>query len=160
MTRRMLLVMALTFIALGCGDRPPAYNVTDVAPDDPQMNAAIEKAKSSIGTFIAALKSPQPSQSEFAIKKAFVDGEEVEFMWLTDVTYDGTQFHGVLNNDPVGVKNVQIGQSFTIAPDDVADWMFIDSGKLMGGYTLRVLRETLTPSQREEFDERMPFFIE
>jgi hypothetical protein len=48
----------LTIVAVGCGEGQTQLEdkVTYVAGDDARMNAAIDKARSSVETFIAALK--------------------------------------------------------------------------------------------------------
>ena len=38
--------------------------------------------------------------------------------------------------------------------------MYVDHGKLVGGYTLRVLRDGLSPAERAEFDRSIPFKID
>jgi hypothetical protein len=38
--------------------------------------------------------------------------------------------------------------------------MYIDDGKLVGGETLRVLRATLSPTERADFDKSVPFVVE
>ena len=42
----------------------------------------------------------------------------------------------------------------------VSDWLAIDDNKLVGGFTLRVQRERMTPGQRAKFDATMNFVIE
>jgi uncharacterized protein YegJ (DUF2314 family) len=60
----------------------------------------------------------------------------------------------------MAVKNVHLGQRVTVAPRDVSDWMFVKDGKLMGGYTTRVLYARLSPEQRAQFDKEAEFRIE
>jgi uncharacterized protein YegJ (DUF2314 family) len=134
--------------------------MTYVAPDDPAMTKAIEEARSTLGKFIAAVEAPTKNQSQFSIKTPFVDGAKSEHIWLLPVTYDGKQFHGVVNNEPQDVKNVKLGDKVIIQPADVSDWMYVDDGRLVGGYTLRVLRNTLSPTERAEFDKSLPFKID
>jgi len=38
--------------------------------------------------------------------------------------------------------------------------MYLEHGKLVGGQTLRVLRETLPPSERADFDKKVQFLDE
>jgi uncharacterized protein YegJ (DUF2314 family) len=76
------------------------------------------------------------------------------------VTYDGTKFNGKLDNEPVQVRNVKHGDAVSVEPAHVADWMYVDDGKLVGGHTLRVLRSRMTPEQRSRYDESRPFKIE
>ena len=146
--------------AAGCGNSYPEDRVTQVDRADPKMNAAIDKARSTVQTFIAALNAPKPDQSSFTVKMPFVDGEKVEHMWLNNVNYDGTHFHGTVNNDPESVHNVKIGQRVTVAPKDISDWMYIDNRKLVGGWSVRVLRDGLPPDERAEFEKSLPFVID
>ncbi|MCZ2342132.1 MAG: DUF2314 domain-containing protein [Bacteroidales bacterium] len=158
---RWLGIVAVVALALvGCGKKHPADKVTYVADDDPRMNVAMEKARASVKRFTAALKSPKAGQSAFSIKMAFTDGGNTEHMWLTPVTFDGTKFTGTVNNEPEKVKSVKMGQKVTVAPDKISDWMYIDNRKLVGGETLRVLRDGLTPAERADFDKSVPFVVE
>jgi uncharacterized protein YegJ (DUF2314 family) len=160
MGRWLAIVAVLTIAVAGCGRKHPADKVTYVAEDDPRMKAGMEKARSSVNTFIAALKLPKPGQSAFSVKMAFTDGTNTEHMWLTPVSYDGKNFQGTVNNEPEKVKNVKLGQRVTVEPSKISDWMYVENRKLVGGQTLRVLRDALTPAERADFDKSVPFVIE
>jgi len=58
------------------------------------------------------------------------------------------------------VSNVHLGEHVTVAPRDVTDWMFLKDGKLVGGYTTRVLYARLSPEDKAEFDKHAEFKIE
>jgi uncharacterized protein YegJ (DUF2314 family) len=158
---RSYWIMGIAALAIaGCGKKSPPDRVVNVKEDDPGMNAAIEKARSSVETFIPLLKSPKPGQTSFSVKMAFVDGENTEHMWLIPVTFDGKVFRGTINNDPEKVKNVKIGQKASVEPDKISDWMYVENRKLVGGFTLRVLRDGMSPAERAEFDKGLPFKID
>jgi uncharacterized protein YegJ (DUF2314 family) len=159
MTRLVSISVALALIA-GCNKQSGKDKIISVSGDDPAMNTAIKKARDTVGTFIAALNSPKPNQDSFTVKMAFVDGKQTEHMWLSPVRYDGNRFHGIVNNDPELVSNVKIGQTASVDPAQISDWMFVENGKLVGGYTIRVLREKMSPRERAEFDQRAPFRID
>ena len=38
--------------------------------------------------------------------------------------------------------------------------MYVENRKLVGGYTLRVLRDAVTAAERAEFDKSVPFVVE
>jgi uncharacterized protein YegJ (DUF2314 family) len=160
MGRWLGTVAVVALIFAGCGKKHPADKVTYVADDDPRMNAAMDKARSTVKTFTAALKSPKAGQSAFSIKMGFTDSGNTEHMWLTPVTFDGSKFTGTVNNEPEKVKTVKMGQKVTVAPDKISDWMYIENRKLVGGETLRVLRAALTPAERADFDKSVPFTID
>lgn len=46
----------------------------------------------------------------------------------------------------------QVGKRLGFDPEDVFDWMVIDNGHLLGGFTLRVTRESLAPEERAAYD--------
>jgi uncharacterized protein YegJ (DUF2314 family) len=124
------------------------------------MDRAVENAQKSLGFFIAVLKAKKEGDTVFEIKKAFVDGDKVEHLWIRGVTFDGKNFHGTVDNHPVEVKNAHFGQRVTVPASDVDDWMFLKAGKLMGGYTTRVLYARLSPEAKAEFDKHAEYKIE
>jgi uncharacterized protein YegJ (DUF2314 family) len=155
--RRFSFGIVLLVSGAGCGSED---RVTSVPDDDPRMNAAIAKARETVSTFIAALQSAGAGQSQFNVKMAFTDGTHTEHMWLSPVSCDGKIFHGTVQNDPANVSNVKLGQQASIEPSKLSDWMYVENGKLVGGYTVRVLHEIMSPSERAEFDRTAPFRIE
>ena len=42
-------------------------------------------------------------------------------------------------------------------PDDITDWMYIEDGRLIGGYTTRLLRERMSPEERKQLDASAPY---
>ena len=94
------------------------------------------------------------------MKKCFIDGDNVEHIWIRDITWDGKAFHGRVDNKPLAVSNVHLEQRVTVTPEDLTDWMFVKEGKLMGGFTMRVLYSRLSPEQKAEFEKQADFKIE
>jgi uncharacterized protein YegJ (DUF2314 family) len=68
-------------------------------------------------------------------------------------------FHGTIDNDPDTVTNVRRGDPKRVGPSDISDWMYVDHGVLVGGYTIRALRARLSGPERAEFDRSLPFKI-
>ena len=127
------------------------------AEKDPEMDKAIQTARESVDTFIAALKAPTANRSNFAVKKSFKDGDQVEDIWLSDASFNGRQFSGRVDNEPADVKNVQIGQTATAAKDEISDWLYIENGKLVGGYSIRVLYSRMSLAEKSDFDAHVSF---
>ena len=162
----LLSGLLLLCVTSGCDDAAPATGsapsagVATVEEADPEMAAAMAKARATLPEFIAAVRAPTPAQSAFTIKAPFHDGDRTEYMSVTPVSFDGKTFHGTLDDRPVSLHNVKIGDKVTIEPPRVADWSYVDGGKLVGGYTLRVLRARLSPEQRREYDRTRAFMID
>ena len=103
------------------------------------MTLAVDRARASATVFVERLMNPEPTDEGFSVKKMISDGEQVEFLWLTDVSYSGGQFTGIVNEDPQVVRNVAFGQKMSVAETEIIDWMYLDNGTLIGNFTLRVL---------------------
>jgi uncharacterized protein YegJ (DUF2314 family) len=95
----------------------------------------------------------------FIVKKPFKDGEKVEHIWLSDVSFDGTNFRGRVDNEPLDVKNVTLGATATAAKGEISDWSYVDDGKLVGGYTIRVLYARMTRDEKKDFEAHGGFKI-
>ena len=167
----LLRAIVVTFLFLSsCGqddqgngeivERDGEPDVHMVSGEDPEMNTAMEQARASVTTFITSLQNPGQNQTHFSVKAKIVDGEHTEHIWLYDVSYDGNQFLGKIGNNPLNVKNVSLGDEIALVPSDISDWMIVEDDKLVGGYTLRVLRNRLSGEERNKFDESLPFKID
>ena len=136
-------------VVQGCSNEPQVGDVigtaedpiTLVAPDDPEMAAAVTKSQETISEFIAALENPPANANAFAVKKEFVEGDESEFMWLTGVAFANGTFTGTLDNDPNMVTNAKIGEQYSVTVDEVQDWLYFEDGELKGGYSVKLLQQ-------------------
>ena len=84
----------------------------------------------------------------------------MEHFWVAISEFDGKQFKGIINNDPDLVTNVKAGDAINVDKDKIGDWMYVEKKKLIGGYTVRVLRNRLSPEERKALDESIPYKIE
>ncbi len=138
MKRAAMALLALTLLLTCCSDHS-SDPVTEVEFEDKDMNAAIDDARASLAEFVERLKNPKPTDESFSVKKMISDGEEVEHLWLTDVSYSDGKFTGIINEDPQSVSNVIFGQEVTVEEAEILDWMYLDDGALVGNFTLRSL---------------------
>lgn len=161
MRRWYLFVAALILAAGGCAQSNTGGSdpVVNVSTGDTRMNAAMATARSTVGTFTAAMKAPKSGQTAFSVKMPVTDGKETEHMWLAGVTYDGKAFHGTINNEPETVHTVKMGQAVDVEASKISDWMYVDNGTLVGGYTIHVLRDLMRPNERADFDKSVPFTV-
>lgn len=134
--------------------------VTAFSEEDKDMSAAMAKARDTLPEFERRLKNPPESQAHLALKARFDENGEVEHMWINDVQITDGGYRGTLGNEPVHVTSVKFEDPVMISRDRVSDWMAIDDGTLVGGFTLRVQRARMSNEQRKEFDESVGFRIE
>jgi uncharacterized protein YegJ (DUF2314 family) len=138
------------------GRNPEYFRIQN---QDAAMRKAVLAARSSVGTFIAALRHPSPGQGDFEVKKPFVKGTELEHIWLSGVTFSGNRFHGRVDNNPVKIKGLGMGKLVSVNPNEISDWAYVDHGNLVGGYTIRVLYNELSPERKKELEDESRFHI-
>ena len=136
-------------------------DVFHVANDEQRMNAAMDKARLTLQYFTRSLLNPAPEQQYFSLKAKIEDGSKVEHIWLTDVSVDDSgNFFGKIGNEPLNLTNVKLGQKVGIPSANVSDWMIVENGKLIGGYTIRALRNQMTENERKAFDLSMGLYVD
>jgi uncharacterized protein YegJ (DUF2314 family) len=157
-----LIVAVLAVSAVACRSssnsvtkRPDEPDVVAVQATDPEMNQAMAKARATIGEFVTRLDHPPQTQSSVSLKVRVEEGQAVEHLWLVSVTHAPESFTGVVNNQPLNLPNVHFGQSVSVPLDRVSDWLAVDHGHLIGGYTIRLLRSRMDPKERRQFDEQL-----
>lgn len=130
---------------------PTVYGVQD---SDVEMNEAIEKANQTLDNFECALKSNNKDFKYFALKVRFITPQGGEHIWLSSISLKNKKYIGVVDNLPESTTEVKIGDTIQIKTDDISDWIYVDGNKLRGGYTLRVLRNRMTDTERKQFDKK------
>lgn len=163
-----LVVVGTVLVVLGCDRKPEEQRVNrrDGEPavvgfdaDDADMSAAITEARRTTDEFLRALAAPGASHSGFSVKRPFPTSEELgaEHIWISDVSYDGKLVHGVIANEPLDVPGVRLNDAVSFPPGEISDWMYFEDGKVVGGFTIRVVRKHMPADEAAEFDRRMQF---
>lgn len=138
------------------GIDPPCFTVTG---RDEEMKQAVQQARKTVGKFVTALRHPTAAQHDFEVKKRFVQGDAKEHIWLSHVTYSGHLIYGDIDNHPRKIKGLKIGQRVSVKPGEISDWAYIDKGKLVGGYTIRVLLSGCDPAVKARMEHQGHFLI-
>lgn len=112
--------------------------VSAQASRDP-MAEAIERARASIGSFFGALRLPRRGQTDFQIQAVFEDGGQREQIWLSDLNFSTRPATGIVSTRP-RLKSIAYRKRVPFRPEQMSDWMYNDNGRLVGGFTMRVLR--------------------
>lgn len=135
--------------------------VVNIAGDDERMNQAIEKARATLHYFQNSLATPQSYQQYFSVKVLIEDGQYTEHLWLTTPSFDDEgNLYGVVGNKPVSITSVSANQRIGIESQFISDWMIIEDGRLIGGYTIRAIRNGLPESERMDFDRMAGLYID
>jgi uncharacterized protein YegJ (DUF2314 family) len=131
--------------------------VVQVDAEDPEMKDAIAQAQATLAAFVATLRDPQPGHRDFSIKAFFPDlGEHI---WVADVSHADGVFAGALGNEPVAPTSLHLGDRVSIPEARVTDWKYIQHDVLVGGYSIRVLRDRMDERARRHLDAQLDFRI-
>lgn len=141
----------------GSGAEPEIMSFEE---NDVEMNTAMNQARGDVKTFLGALSQSNPARNHLSIKVGFSDKHGNEYIWLSDVRYRDGIFSGSVANEPRTVRSTYFGAVVSVPAEKIADWMFIENGRLVGGYTMRVMRSRLSDQERAEFDANIGFRID
>src|SRR4051794_25994183 len=111
--RKLSSLFIGTLSALFGGDRHPSVaddgdrrNSTAVAvpTEDASMAASAREARDSLERFVARLSSQGEGQSDFSVKVPVQSEGVIHWLWLQDVSFDGSSFTGLLGADAEGLR--------------------------------------------------------
>ena len=148
---RLLCAPILTIFIMGTAlaEDPP----TPVLSEDERMDAAIAEARSRIDEFLGALKSNNKKRFPmFAVKAAVTEGDHVEHLWISDVTFKDGHFVGKISNQPHVITKVKRGDDYKVAKDKISDWIYADADTrtTVGGFTDKAMEEPAVDLREHE----------
>jgi uncharacterized protein YegJ (DUF2314 family) len=106
-----------------------------VRTGDAEMEAARQKGRATLDRFLAVRENPPANARAFSLKVPVRDGDKVEWFWVGRFSNDGGRFRGIIDNTPRSVSTVRQGQEISFARDEIADWMYVQDGKVRGNFT-------------------------
>ena len=131
-----IVVGALLLLLGACSERD---KIVDVDADDPEMNAAIAQARESLPRFWEVFEKRGGGEEKFALKVKITDQHGTEYFWATNIERRDKKTFGTIDNDPNIVANVKFGDRIEIPDGDIADWLYMRQGKVVGNRTVRPL---------------------
>ena len=137
--------------------QPDAYRVD---PEDILLKSAQIETQLKLAELRQRIQSPPAEQTYLAVKGIFGEEDQVEHLWVRDLSLQEDQIVGTLDNQPLGLSQWSAGDRVVLGQEQISDWMAIEAGKLVGGWTLRALREQMTEAERAAFDASLEFVIE
>jgi uncharacterized protein YegJ (DUF2314 family) len=159
MTRRWVQLVLLILASLATAPLAPASardKTISVEQDDPAMNAAIAKARSSLPEFWQHLETPGPGEEGFALKvRVPYDGDSAEHFWLGGIERKDGKLSGIVDNDPSSATHVQRGQRYEFTEADISDWLYLRNGKMVGNETMRPLLDRMPKELADQYRQMM-----
>jgi uncharacterized protein len=169
---RTLTTLALMGALVGCG--PPSTSpmkpnpkIIDVQSDDAEMNAAMQTARDRFPEFwrevSADYKRVIPALGGSMVKAYFCDAsapQSGEHMWVSKVEYYSKTITGVLADTPRQLRSVRAGERVSFPLERLSDWFYVDGGKAVGAFTVKLLRTRMNAEERRAHDSHYPFRFE
>ena len=153
-------IQILCFLTFACAPIPNPTPTSTSSETDPDLDFAIQQARDSLDMFLARLATPHADRTFVAVKVRFYPpGEASQDIWVDAVTYTGGTFHGNIGDDIPTLK-LEAGEKITIDETEIVDWMIVEKGKLIGGYTIRLAVQRMSPEERERFLKTLDYSIE
>src|SRR4029453_3002699 len=150
-------LLALAVLPVSCDSKRDENPVVLVPTDDPDMRAAIGRARDSLDGFLALAANPPANASDFKLKVMVRDGTNTEHFWVTPFRHDGDAFEGILTNEPKYVRSVKLGEAIKFSRTDVSDWGYIADGRQVGGFTVCVMFKRMLPEQADQYRRSLGF---
>ena len=158
MIRKLILTVCL--LVLSCTSTPAAEATRTPAGTDTELDAAIQQARDSLPAFIQTIATPHTDRTLAAVKVRFTPpGESPQDIWVDEVTYSDGVLRGSVGDDLPALR-LEFGQKINVDEKDILDWMIVEDGKLIGGYTIRLAMRRMSPEERERFLESLDYVIE
>ena len=131
---------------------------------DPDIERAHAKCAETIDEFVGLVKSARDPVYMAKLRFKDPDLSEIErrdhlfYLWLSKVVYHEAEdmLSGIFFEVPEGFEKWHpVGKRLGFDPEDVFDWMAIDSDEHMrGGYSIRVHRNRLkSEDEKEKYDD-------
>lgn len=106
-----------------------------------ELEKAAAEAQERIPEFIQAFQKRSPvKRVSYAVKAKFVEGESVEWMWVSVQRLTDEGFEGRLDNDPEQIKRLKAGDRVAVPLDEVVDWAIADDSGMKGGFSVAVFQ--------------------
>jgi len=159
MKKRFFLFICLFVIA--CSPVQTQISATPLN-SDADMEAAFQQARETLDEFIQKIGTTHPDRTLVAVKVRFVlPDSSSQDIWVDQITYDDQagRFHGVMGDDIPTLK-LSVDDKITIDKKEIVDWMIVQDGKLIGGYTIRLAYARMTPAQKERFLETVHYSVD
>ena len=144
---RLIALLLLATCVVGCGKKSPE-SLMNVGHDETEMAKAIEKARNEVDFFVNELADP--AGKDHAVKIALKDGDKIEHVWLTEVTFADGSFTGKINNAPTIVSNASMGESKTVKKTEISDWLFFYDSTMYGNFTVRPFLDSMPKKEAEK----------
>jgi len=152
--KSVLFVCCLLLVSCGAPtlSATPVSSVAGTPITDEEFNTAVEEAHGTMHVVRQALLAPKETYTFVGLKVRFTGNESFEDIWTEPVDFYNDTFTIQMIEGVTLQRGVHPGSFNRIPLDEVLDWMIVEeNGNLIGGYTIRLAYDHMTPEEKEEF---------
>ena len=154
----LLVRIVLVLVALLCAPpqqtaRAQGSPIIDFRTGDKEMDAAIDRARTTLPDFWRSFEKPGTGEEGFSLKVRIPTGQtgttNAEHIWTDGIEMlPGGGLAGKLSNQPRDFPG-KVGDRVEFTPQQISDWMFIRNGKMVGVETLRPMLRRMSKADAE-----------
>jgi uncharacterized protein YegJ (DUF2314 family) len=153
-------ILPICLLTFACTSNPAPTLMQTTTGTDTELDAAIQQARDSLPTFIQTIATPHADRTIVAVKVRFTPvGESSQDIWVDEITYSDGIFRGSMGDDIPSMK-LEVGEKIVVDEKDILDWMVVQDGKLIGGYTIRLAMQRMDADERQRFLQSLDYVIE
>jgi uncharacterized protein YegJ (DUF2314 family) len=151
---KTLFVVCLLFTVSCRPSTPTPVPVSTFIDPDPEFEEAVRQAQNTLQVFRQAFLAPKPGYTLMSLKIRFANDGETEDMWtepvlILDNVYTVRMVEGVTLKQGIHPERL-----VDVKLQDIVDWVILqEDGKVIGGYTLRLEYERMTPEEQKKYLE-------
>jgi len=156
----MALFLLYTVLLFSC-EKPadlPEVTVISVYQDDMELTRIAEDARNTLPVFFRYL-TRAGSSADCYVKYPFLadegSGIDREQVWLTGIQFSNGRYFGILTSNPRHLSGMKKGDRVVFDMEAITDWMYIRSGKIIGGESIKYLLGKIPENQYNDRDREL-----
>ena len=148
----LLLVAVVVTLLTACSKRDKIVGIGD---DDPEMAAAIAKARQTLPQFWQVFDKREHGESNFVLVVRITDKGRIEHFFATDFERRDGKTMVTISNKPNIVASVRIDDRIEIPEADITDWRYMRDGKYVGNVTFKAQFKHMRAADVEQVKKMM-----
>ena len=148
----LALIGVLLTLLTACSKREQVVGIGD---DDPEMAAAIAKARQTLPQFWQVFDKREHGESNFVLVVRITDKGRIEHFFTTDFERRDGKTMVTISNKPNIVASVKLGDRLEIPEADITDWRYMRDGKYVGSVTFKAQFKHMRGADVEQVKKMM-----
>ncbi|GKS64783.1 hypothetical protein YTPLAS72_20870 [Nitrospira sp.] len=136
-------------------DKAKKDSAVEMNDEEPAMQSAMERARTGLDDFLRKAGAPPPETDYYSVKVRVREGDNLEYLWLSNLKAQGELWSGRIDNAPM-IRSVKKGQFYSFAKSEIVDWTYIDrtKKKIVGNFTTCALLTKETPDVAQQIQKQ------